>query len=210
MFKPVTANLYRLGQVELWGDYGDVLVSGFINKDEGSGHLALHRGGPFTPPVFFPWSSVYGHALIVNDLFRKELERAPFGPLGFRAAIKDRIVPLPFEWQRWNREADMPQEVPDEGEPENYIWDGAHSPTVAAQMPEFWEVLPPLLPCKIERESSRSLDAPAWHFTAQGAEYQGLFRDRETWFYFVVDQPTRQWFEERVGEWVSFVPLIEK
>jgi hypothetical protein len=207
----MNSNLFILRQVNLWGDYGDVLVSGYISRDAATGQLLLHRGGPFAPPVFFPWSSICGRAFVVTGPFRQELERAPLGPLSFQPAVKDRIVHLPFGWQSWNRKADTPRERPSGGEPEAYIWDQPHSPAVAAEMPEFWEVLPPVLPCTIEREESHSLDVPdRRYFISKGAEYRGLFRDREAWFDLIVDLPTRQWLEQRVGEWVSFEPLIER
>jgi hypothetical protein len=205
------SELFRLQQVNLWGDYGDVLVSGYMSRDDASGDVLLYRGGPFTPPLFFPWSSLCGRTLIVTDSFRQDLERAPFGPLTFKPVVKDRIVHLSFAWERWDRTTDTPRKRPTGGEAEAYLMGKPHSVAVAAAMPDFWEVLPPVLPCRIERQESRRLAVPdQYYFTAAGGgDYRGLFRDRETWFDLIVDQPTRDWFE-RVGEWVSFQPLVEK
>jgi hypothetical protein len=203
-------NLFLLRQASLWGDYGDVLVSGYASRDEETGRLLLHRGGPFTPPVFFPWCDVGGHALVVTDAFRKELQRSPAASLDFRPAVKHRIVNLSFAWQRWDRNAETPPRRPKGGDPEAYLWDEPHAPAIAADMPELWEVLPPVLPCKIEMES-RSADEPDEYFwTPMGADYRGLFRDREEWCTFVVDRPMRDWLQQHAAEWVRFEPLVTK
>jgi hypothetical protein len=210
--QPEPSNFFRLRQANIWGDYGAVLVSGYYSRDDASGDARLHRGGPFTPPLFFPWDSLSGHTLIVTDAFRRELERAPFGPLTFKPSAKDRIVHLPFAWESWDKQADTPRTRPPGGEPEAYIWDKPHSASVAAAMPEFWEVLPPVVPCGFEREESASFGTPARYvFSAlTGTEYPGLFRNRDNCFDFIVDQPTRNWLEQRVGEWVGFDSVVEK
>ena len=207
----MNSNLSLLRQVSLWGDYGDVLISGYASPKDSAGRRMLHRGGPFIPPVSFPWSVDCGHILVVTEPFRRELERASLGSLTFEPVVKSRIVSLEFEWQRWDRRADKPRVRPDGGEPEAYIANKPHSPTIAAEMPELWELLPPVLGCEIEEEKTESCFIPGRQFyTPSGVEYRGIFRNREDWFDVVVDDPTRQWFQIHAGDWVSFEPLIKK
>lgn len=201
------SSLFRLRQANLWGDYGDVLISGYASRDATLGQLSLHRAGPFAPPIFFPWGSDCGRSAVVTQAFRQELERADFGPLSFRPVSKTRIVEL--HWHTWDRSADEPVEHPDSGEPEDYIGDGQHSRMAASQMEELWELLAPVVPCEIERQESDTLGIPdTFHFRPAGQEYRGLFRDREEYFDLIVDSPTRRWFEQRVAEWVGFDDLI--
>jgi hypothetical protein len=203
-------NLFLLRQASLWGDYGDVLVSGYASRDKATGRLLLHRGGPFMPPLFFPWCDLSGRALVVTDAFRQELERSPAGSLDFQPAVKHRIVNVSFAWQRWDRDAETPPKGPRGGEPEAYLWDKPHAPAVAAEMPELWEVRPSVLPCKITTEAL-SVDGPEEQcWVSMGADYRGLFRDREDWFNVIVDQPMRHWFQQHAAEWVRFEPLVAK
>jgi hypothetical protein len=81
---------------ELWGGYGDVLISGFYTRAKG-GPLRLHRAGPFLPPLSFPWGAS-GNRIVVSDGFREALVRGGFVELVFREASKDRIVAL--SWHR--------------------------------------------------------------------------------------------------------------
>lgn len=201
--------LFLIHQVNLWGDYGDVLVSGYVSRHEETGELALDRGGPFVPPISFPYGAGFGKRLVVTDAFRRDLEGAAFGPLLFRPVNKNRIVKLAFDWQHWDRRAETPRVRPPGGEPDNYILSKPHAPALAAKMPDLWELLPPVLPCSIRREETAGLSSPPRHlFLSSGAEYRGLFRDRQDWFGVVVDDPTRRWFEQHVPDWVIFEPLL--
>ncbi len=203
--------LFLLRKVSPWGDYGDVLVSGLAARSQPSGELLLDRTGPFVPPISFPYGAGFGECVVVTDAFRRDLENATFGSLAFRPVTKNRIVRLPFDWQRWDRNAEKPLVRPPGGEPEGYLSESPHSPTVADAMPVLWELLPPVLPCAIEQEESvDSKHSPPRLLVSAGVEYHGLFRDRERWFNVVVDEPTRRWFEQRVADWVSFEMLIPK
>jgi len=203
--------LFLLHQVDFWGDYGDPLISGYVSRNEQTGELGLDRGGPFVPPISFPYGAGFGERLVVTDAFRRDLEGAPFGPLTFRPVTKNRIVQLSFDWQHWDRRADKPRVRPPGGEPENYIFEQPHAPALAAKMSDLWELLPPILPCGIEQEETASFSFPPRHFfVSSGAEYRGLFRDREDCFSVLVDNATRRWFEQHVPDWVTFEPLIPK
>jgi len=202
-------NLFLLRQANLWGDYGDVLASGYCSRDKESGEIRLHRSGPFVPPVSFPSSSDYGCPMVVTDAFRRELEQSPLGSLSFKRALKSRIVKLNFAWERWDKTSDYVQKRPPGGEPEAYIMDKPHSPNVASAMPELWEVVPPVIECDIEFVDARPPDwRDKYHFSPLSGEYCGLFRNREERFRLVVDELARRWLEGRVSEWVEFVPLV--
>ena len=202
-------HLFLLVQAKLWGDYGDVLISGYASRDKESGIIGLHRAGPFSPPIFFPYGALSGASLIVTQAFRVKLECSEIPRLEFRPVIKKRIVE--FHWESWDRNAEDPGEYPETGEPEDYIWEGQHSVSAAANMPEMWEVLPPVIPCEIESEDSDRLAVPPkYWFTPQAGPYRGLFRSQERFPRFIVDANTRQWFEEHAPEWVRFEPLSLK
>jgi hypothetical protein len=196
--------LFVVEQRRLWGDYGDVLISGLGRRLGEDGPLLLHRTGPFLPPISFPW--VPGHRVIVSDDFRRLLERDGPPGIGFRAAIKDRIVR--HDWHTWNLEAEAPKAYPPEGEPGNYVWDEPHDPAAASEMPEPWELLPPVVPLRIERmkdEHGQYLD----NFRAfpDRDDYPPLFTDQETWGDLIIQSGFKPWLEKHVGEWVVFRPV---
>ena len=65
--------LWVVSQRNLWGDYGDVLINGYADRDE-QGRLLLHRAGPFVPPVSFPLvTRRFSRAVVVSEVFRGEL-----------------------------------------------------------------------------------------------------------------------------------------
>jgi hypothetical protein len=72
---------------------------------------------------------------VVHETLKRELEN--IRRIQFFPAILDKIVPIKWE---------LGQPVPKEfiyHEPESYIIDGKHSPTLAAQMGAFFEVILP-------------------------------------------------------------------
>lgn len=182
-----------------WGDYGWMLVKGFANRESEGGPLLLHRAGPFLPPISFPVLN----GVVVSDEFRRELEATGLPGLRFGPAVKARIINLP--WHKWDRTAATPKRYPVGGEPGEYIMDKPHDARVAAQMPEAWELLPPLVPLRMER-----LEDPDGgyfdKFRAYPTEshYPALFLSRHEYGHLVVNDDTRKWFESRVGEWVRF------
>jgi hypothetical protein len=186
---------------KLWGDYGDVLISGYYRR-EGDGPVELHRAGPFLPPLSMPWSSVGGWRVIVSDEFRTELMEAEFNELEFRSANKSRIIRL--EWHLWNRSADAPPQYPDEGEPENYIWEQPHDESAANKMPDAWELIIPVSSVTYQDDPE---DDGARLMVMENREYPRWFRTRKEWGPVVVSPSVRDWLESRIPEWVRFEPL---
>jgi hypothetical protein len=195
--------LWVVEQCKLWGDYGSILVSGFGHRESKGSPLLLHRAGPFFPPISFPWLKSGGHRIVVSGDFRRELEQSRFAGLRFERAVKDQIILLP--WHLWDLSADKPERYPPGGEPGDYIWDKPHSPLMAAMMPEAWELLPPLVPLRLEQ-----LEDPEGgyldKFLAHSAEetYPSMFLSRHEYGNLVVDDVGREWLEGRAKEWVRF------
>jgi hypothetical protein len=199
--------LWVVEQRELWGDYGSVLISGYARRELPGSPLLLHRAGPFLPPISFPWLSAGGHCIIVSDEFRQSLEGQGIAGLGFRAAVKHRIVALP--WHEWDRTAEAPEEYPREGEPENYIWDESHDTGAADQMPVAWELQPPVAPLRTERvEDPRGGYLDKFIAYPERSDYPGFFASRcDQYSDLVVGESDRLWIQGQVGEWIKFCEL---
>lgn len=195
---------FALKSPNLWGDYGDVLISGYYRREE-DGPVQLHRAGPFLPPLSMPWSSVGGNRVIVSDEFRTELMKAEFNELNFRSALKSRIVRL--DWHLWNSSADVPPEYPANGEPENYIWEQPHDESTANEMSDAWELLFPVSSVTYENDPD---DEGTSLMVMEKREYPRWFLTRKEWGDVVVSPPVRDWLESRIPDWVRFEPLQYK
>jgi hypothetical protein len=197
--------LWVVKQRNLWGDYGDVLISGYAHREEDEGPLLLHRTGPFLPPISFPWFSQGGGGwgLVVSETFRGDLEASGFAGLAFGPAVKARIIRLP--WHEWDLAAGDPQKYPPGGEPGDYICNRRHDAGAASPMPEAWEFLPPLvrLPL-VQLEDPRGGYLDRYRAQPGDGPYPGLFLSRHEFGKLVVNEAGRGWFESRVGEWVQF------
>jgi hypothetical protein len=196
---------YVVEQAPLWGDCGRVLVSGYGRRTRAEGPLRLHRTGPFAPPIFFPWESDAFFStdnIVVTGEFRRVIESQGLPGIVFREALKTRIVKL--GWHEWDRSANEPRKYPQGGEPEDYVCDRKHSPAAAAALPPLWEVILPVIPCRVDLVQLLDPARPDY-FTIELHQH-----DYRGWFwnaphrYALVDQPTRSWLQAVVGEWVSF------
>jgi hypothetical protein len=196
--------LWVVEQRRLWGDYGRVLISGYARREAPGAPLLLHRAGPFLPPISFPWLRTGGRCIVVSDGFRRSLEGQGIAGLGFRAAVKDRIVAL--SWHEWDRTAGDPEEYPPGGEPESYIWDHGHDAQAATRMPDAWELLPPVATLRTERvEDSRGGYLDRFVAYPELPEYPGFFASRgDPYGDLVVDETYRRWLHSEVGEWIKF------
>ena len=199
---PSDAPIFVMGEGEdPWGDYGRILVHGMTGRlarrGGASGELQLERTGPFVPPITFPG---VGDVLVTAEM-KQAMEFAGFRGLKFRSVCKKRIVAVP--WRQWDRRADAPQLLPEDGEPEAYILAGRHDPRIAEAIGEIWEVVRPIedeLVCnqvgtRSEDAGLRDLKHP-WN----GAD---LFRVSYNGYDYVSAR-ARRWFEAYFSEWTSF------
>ena len=195
--------LYRLRQVNVWGDYGTILMQGLCAvRDERTGHLGLECAGPFVPPMIFAIESCVGHVVLVTETFRKKLSKAGFGDLEFKPTMKKRVVDIP--WHTWDRTARFPPVFPNENEPEGYLLDKPHSEEAASKMENMWEFIAPVLEFKIEKREPVRPFCWRWYITPPKGEHQGLFRPPGDGHVVFVNDKGREWFEREAEGWVDF------
>jgi hypothetical protein len=151
--------------------------------------LQLERTGPFIPPISFPG---IGHVLVDNQT-RRAVEAKGLSGCRFIAAIKRRIVRL--DWQAWPSDTPLPPEMPDEGEPENYILQRPHDPLCAEALGDVWEIqLEP------HADTVRELGAPL--IVASTWDGTDIFYPRGTRIPTGSERAAR-WLEERYSDWVE-------
>ena len=130
------SHIYALDASRMpWGDYGCILLSGMTSHlERQNGLLQLERTGPFVPPISLPGIA----DIVVTNDFKHLLEGSGLTGFTFQPVIKKHIVFL--EWEKWDKKSEEPLEYPGTGEPEDYILERAHSPELAQQIGDLWEL----------------------------------------------------------------------
>lgn len=181
--------------VVAWGDYGDILHHGMAWHDEQSGLLQLERTGVFVPAITFPGLP----GIVVTDSFRIALETSTLTGFSFRSLIKRHIVDL--DWSEWKSEE--PDFYPESGEPEDYIYEAQHSPEMAEQMPELWELMIEET-SHVQRTEDPSADfGVALSLLKETWNGDDFFRAPEVGYIFVSERAKR-WLETRTTNLVNF------
>ena len=194
--------LYRLRQTNIWGDYGNILMTGLCAvRDKRTGHLDLERAGPFVPPMIFNVDHV-GYVVLVAESLREKLNRAGFGDLAFKPTVKKRIVNIP--WHTWDKQAKYPPIIPEGGEPESYLLDRPHSEEAASKMENIWEFIAPVLDFKIKKREPVRPFCWRWYITRPKGEHRGLFRPPGDGHVLFINDEGREWFEREADGWVDF------
>ncbi len=189
----------------IWGDYGDVLVSGFFHRSSPDGPALLRRTGPFLPPICFPYCTPH-RICIVSDSMKRAWESRGLHAGTFRHAILNKITRI--EWQEWDFATDLPKIRPNGGEPENYLDDDSETKAISQLMETPWESLPEKHPI-VFGDSLHS----KWREGASAGEIllaercapRGLFTSE--FGALIADQETANWLNSTVGDWIELQPV---
>jgi len=209
--KPNTKmNFYQVDSVDLWGDYGHILVNGMTRHlPQENGQLQLERAGPFMPPITFP-----GTDLVVTTEFKEKLQASELGTFEFRPVVKARIVDIP--WESFDRTSEKPEFYPATFEPEDYILGRPHSEVTADAMGDIWQVVPrdgAVVDTDIQRKPW-DYDIRVHTDTWNGDHlFHGSYGKKgkprySCWF--IVTESGKEWLEKNVGDWVTFKALPVK
>lgn len=137
----VHQKFYRIHEHPLmpWGDYGDVLQHSMTaHLPRVGGLLSLERTGPYMPPITFPGVG----DVVLTATAKALLEGSGLSGFTFRPVNKTRIVEL--HWREWDLTADDPPELPESGEPEDYILEREPDSRVEREMGDIWELVVPI------------------------------------------------------------------
>jgi hypothetical protein len=192
-------DFFRLSGPRLWGDYGAILIAGMsTHLPRVEGRIQLERTGPFIPPITFPLGDV-----VVTDDFRGRMEALELPGIAFRPVIKARIVE--YHWEGWDRSSERVPEVPEGGEPEDYVLSRTHSPEIAESLGDLWELE---LPEDAEATSVR-IGRGVFEFRVNASTWQGahLFRPKGK-RHAVATEKAKAWLQSIAGEWINYQRAI--
>lgn len=184
-----------------WADYGDVLVAGLTERlPRRDGLLQLERTGPFVPSI-----TVSGDSVLVTDATRRQLAASGLTGFDFRPVLKARIVRL--DWQVWDRDAEDPAEMPESGDPDDYILARPHDPALAEAMGDLWELV---VAEGAELEKVRSGPHP-WdarlYLKLDTWDGRDFFRPAGYGFTYVTERAT-VWLAALPDAWISLRPAL--
>ncbi len=187
-----------------WGDWGDILWSGFAPFDETTHRTYVERTGPFTPPLYIASSR-----FIFTDAAKQDYEKAGLGSLNFPYTLEKRKI-VRIEWASWDKSQSFHAYVEDVMEPEDLIEGHPHDPELAQAMANLWLAEPQHeIHIAIDRDtpsrnrsdylSLRSQPPDDWDFMA-GIGYGGFF----------ISQRVKDWLDEHYSECFETFPIQYK
>jgi hypothetical protein len=188
-----------------WGDYAHILEHGMTaHLPREDGQLSLERTGPYLAPITFPGLG----DIVLSDGARSELAASGLSGFGFLPVAKKLIVEL--RWEEWDLSAPEPAELPEGGEPEEYIVARPHDPAIAAVLGDLWELVVERTATVIRPE--RKIRDPWPDFyrrcSVESATWNGddIFRGKN-FGSILLTQRARDWFLAHLGNYVDFYEL---
>jgi hypothetical protein len=159
------------------------------------GLLALTRAGPAVPPIFLPESDMgrMRWEVLITEALRQQLVATDQTGIVVRPVHKDHIIAM--KWESWVLTATAPPEpltIEDEGA---YFREQPHSPTVAAQMGDLWELGMDEHAHWAGRNGITAWDGTDWFRVQDGHQ------DTD---YIFVSERTKAWLTKTVPRWVTF------
>jgi hypothetical protein len=192
----VVPRFRRIRGPNCWGDFGDILIGGTGQREQGKeGRFLLERTGPFMPPISF---TVQGCVIVTTNFRNKLSER--FEELIYRPVTKKKVVEI--HWEEWGRHW-PPQEWPPGQYVSDYIHKGKHSPRAAKALGKLWEIV---LPFDV-KGAAHDLGQPGhYRYTVDLTTWNGerFFRLHPFDSQIVVTDEVARWLRGQVPEWVSF------
>jgi hypothetical protein len=121
-------------RIEDWGDYGDVLWSGFADRDS-NGHIVIERAGPFTPSIYATLNF-----FICTRKMELPLRKSGIRGVDFIPVEKRKIVHV--DWQNFPAASDIHDLFPDINEPDELLTALKNDGHLRARMPEYRAIMP--------------------------------------------------------------------
>lgn len=185
----------RLGA---WGDYGSVLSNGLDLSTARQGPLRLGRTGPFVPPISFP--SISG-VVVVTDHAKRQLESCRCSGVGEFDRIEPEKVVF-IEWEKWDPTKGIPgEQLPFNGEPEEYILHNPHDQAVAAKLGDLWIWRPEQIGTVLRSNGTVRLEGVR-------SSQRNVFRLRDASFTrIIVNEEGKSELEKIMGDWMTCAPV---
>ena len=160
------------------------------------GRLSLERTGPYVPPISLP-----GIGEIVLTSEAKELLDGS-GLTGFSTETVEKALIVELHWENWDLNAEQPLELPDSGEPEDYILGKPHNESASALLAELWEIV---VPATLTILRSRSIVSSYKELKVDVGTWNGADLVRSNDYGSVLfTERARDWFSSHWSKYIAF------
>ena len=187
-----------------WGDWSNILWSGFAPLDEEKNCHYIEGSGPFVPPIFEA-----GGRFIFTEAAKKKFESSPLTSLEFLYELEKRKI-VNVDWTAWDKDKDYYDYYDNIFEPEDFIYNLPHDPEIAKAMPALWLThIVEKVNITIDRSveggdpstylSTPYIPPPEWDFM-KGIGYGGYF----------VSERAKDWLTLFYPECFDFFPIDVK
>lgn len=162
-----------------WGDWSDVLWSGFAPHDEESNLVYVERSGPFVPAIY----EADGNLIFTDKA--KECYNTYFpNSLIFPYTLEKRKI-VNIDWQSWNKDEFYNKVIEEVSEPEDIIENSLHDDEIATSIGSLW-LAKTTVSIHLEVQKNSKSENPSdfiflqnspqqeWHFM-EGIEYKAYF-----------------------------------
>jgi hypothetical protein len=192
---------FSVHQADFCDESKKVLVEGYAWHEECA--LLLDRTGPFVPPITFP-----GDAVVATAAFRQAMEASGLFVNAFRPVTYHHVVE--YHWNDLLSPERCPSSLPPIGDLMDYLEKQPHSPSIARQSGDLWEVvlsegasLDDYSPLPIEVWSGTLVVHPeTWNGTHL---FNGLGSHSP-----ICTEECKDWLADGAAEWVAFEELLTK
>jgi hypothetical protein len=187
-----------------WGDYGDILWSGFAPLDENTNRVYIERVGPFTPDIY-----ISGSSLIFTKKAKDSYESS--GLLGVEFLyIAKKMKVVNIDWCKWKHNKNIDNYIDDIGEPEDIINNNKNDEILLSRMPEYW-VVNASHKIHLLVNAQNSYKLPSEYLLINDNVIGGVdfFSGIEYLGYFVTYR-FKQWVDKNFPEHFEFFPIVRK
>lgn len=183
-----------------WGDYGNSLLTGILEDDEGT--LKLSRTGPYIPPIV----QMSINDLVVTEELRTKLEASELTGFNFEKIIPVKMVNI--DWKHWDFDSEEPEFYPESGEPEDYVYEGVNDIELLTNSGNFWKLT---FPNSVELELRQGdewwknipiINSDSWPNSNFAISDQILYN--------FIDQTAKDWLEQNCDGNLEFEEVESK
>ncbi|PIF45386.1 hypothetical protein CLU96_2390 [Chryseobacterium sp. 52] len=183
-----------------WGDYGNVLLYGFISKEVNE--IVVERVGPFIPAIYS-----YNKYIAVIDSIKDEIEESHLNGVKFIKSKKKKIVKI--DWQNWSTDEKIP-EKPKSGEPEDFIFKGKNDEVLIHATENIW-VISPGDTAKGIIDKDKKVVGEYNHISLNISDWNGddVFRTPELGHVFCTEN-FKNTIDNKIDSYLTFIPISLK
>jgi hypothetical protein len=128
-----TMSIYLINNKNMpWGDWGDILWSGFAPWDSASEKVYIKRVGPYSPQIYFAQDNL----LISNDM-KSSIESSSLSGINFMYEVEKRKL-VNVDWSKWDYTVSISNYIDELFEPEDIINEGIHDESLNDIIPNYW------------------------------------------------------------------------